>query len=98
MRLRQPTFVEESRCPNVVSAIHPLTANALQAQARSTSILKTRRSASSAAQAVMGNVQLAPLANIVTATERISASGVVQVLQDIAQQVPVKFTRNKTSN
>jgi len=58
----------------------------------------TRRSASSAAQAVMGNVQLAPLANIATATERISASGVVLVLQDIAQQVPVKFTRNERKN
>jgi hypothetical protein len=72
--------------------------NALPARARSTSMLKTRRSASSAAQAVMGNVQLAPLANIATATERISASGVVLVLQDIAQQVPVKFTRNERKN
>jgi len=73
-------------------------ANALQAQARSTSISKTKRSASSAVQAVMANVQRAPLANIATATEQISASGVVLVQQDIAQQVPVKFTRNEREN
>jgi hypothetical protein len=95
MRLRQPTFVEESRCPNVVFAIHPLMVNAPLAQARNTNTLKTKRSASSADQAVMGNVQLAPLANIATATERISASGVVLVQQDIAQQVLTVFTKNE---
>jgi hypothetical protein len=43
----------------------------------------------------MVNVQLAPLANIATATERISASGAAPLQQDIAQQVPAKFTKNK---
>lgn len=57
-----------------------------------------KRSASSAVQAVMGNVQLALLANIATATEQISASGVVRVQLGIAQQVRVKFTRNERKN
>jgi hypothetical protein len=57
-----------------------------------------KRSASSAVQAVMGNVQLAPLANIATATEQISASGVVRVQLGIAQQVRAKFTRNERKN
>ena len=43
----------------------------------------------------MANAQLAPLASTGTATEQISASGVVRVQLGIARQVPAKFTRNE---
>jgi hypothetical protein len=94
MRLRQPTFVEESRCLNVVSAIQLHTVNAPLALVRNTNILKTKRSASSAAQAVMANVQLAPLVNIDTATAQISAFGAVRVQLGIAQLALVRYTKN----
>ena len=71
--------------------------NALTVQVRSTSISKTKRSASSAAQAVMGNVQLAPLANIGTDTEQISASGVGRVQLGIVLQARAKFTRSNSA-
>ena len=65
------------------------------AQPRSTNTSKTKRSVSSAVQAVTAIALTAPLASTVTVTVAISAFGVDPLQRVIAPQVLTAFTKNR---
>lgn len=93
-----PACIEESRCLNADSVIHPRMGTAPPARPRSTNTSKTKRSASSAALIAMGIVQPAPSESTATVTVAISVCGVDRPQQGIARRVQVKLTRNNRLN